>query len=65
VPGNLTTTIGLDERNMGGLDQVLGVTVQTQCVDGWMLQEPDFIWRGDIARLGKASHLLPAEIEVD
>jgi hypothetical protein len=50
---------------MGGLDQVLGVTVQTQCVDGWMLQEPDFIWRGDIARLGKASHLLPAEIEVD
>ena len=59
VIGDLTTAIGLDNRDFAWIEQMLGLASLTEGVDRLVLNEPELIWRLSRAGFGKGLHGTP------
>ena len=59
VVGDLSPPVDFQDRDISGIEDVRRVTVESQRIDGGMLDEPDFIPGIRAAPGGEALHLLP------
>jgi hypothetical protein len=53
---NLTSSIGVDDRNINWRQQMLDFSALPKCIHGRVLHEPDFIGCALAAAIGEAFH---------
>ena len=60
VVGNLPAANGLNDRNVAGIEHVLGFAGQSLGIDRRMLQQSQFVGRVRVASIGERAHRRPA-----